>query len=85
MIGKTTVFGNCIHKRVKSIVFTMSIKFFDESGQTILRSKCQFQKYLFKHSDGLLQGCWLCSALFIFMTVTIDEFFFHRQELKRRT
>ena len=32
MIGKTTVLVICIHKRVKSIVFTLSIKFCDESG-----------------------------------------------------
>ena len=33
---KTTVLIICIHKRVKSIVFAMSIKFCDESGLAIL-------------------------------------------------
>ena len=33
---KTTVLFICIHKRVKSIVFAVSIKFCDESGLAIL-------------------------------------------------
>ena len=35
MCGKTTVLIICIHKRVKSIVFAVSIKFCDESGLAI--------------------------------------------------
>ena len=35
MIGKTTVLVICIHKWVKSIVFAVSIKFCDESGQAM--------------------------------------------------
>ena len=35
---KTTVLFICIHKGVKSIVFAMFIKFFNESGKAILKS-----------------------------------------------
>ena len=38
IIGKTTVLFICIHKRVKSIVFVVSIKFCDESGLAIFYS-----------------------------------------------
>ena len=38
MNGKTTVFVICIHKQVKSIVFSVSIKCWDESGLANLRS-----------------------------------------------
>ena len=36
-LEKTTVLFICIHKRVKSIVFAMSIKFYDESDLAILK------------------------------------------------
>ena len=36
VIGKKSVLFICIHKRVKSIIFTISIKFFNESGLAIL-------------------------------------------------
>ena len=35
-LEKTTVLFNCIHKQVQQIVFTVSIKFCDESGLAIL-------------------------------------------------
>ena len=38
MIGKSTVLVICLHKRVKLIVFTVSIKFGDESGLAILNN-----------------------------------------------
>ena len=38
MIEKTTVLVICIHKRVKSNVFAVSIKFCDESGLAILNT-----------------------------------------------
>ena len=38
MIGKTIVLVIFIHKRVKSIVFAMSIKLCDESGLAILKN-----------------------------------------------
>ena len=37
IIGKTTVLFICIHKRVKSIVFVVSIKFCYKLGQAILK------------------------------------------------
>ena len=38
MIGKTIVLVIFIHKRVKSIVFAVSIKLCDESGLAILKN-----------------------------------------------
>ena len=35
MIEKSTILVICIHKRVKSLVFAVSIKFCDESGLAI--------------------------------------------------
>ena len=52
MIGKTTVLVICIHKRVKSIVFAVSIKFCEESDLAILnyqyiRNTCVFVESLY--------------------------------------
>ena len=36
MVGKTTALFICVHKRVKQIIFALSIKFCYESGLAIL-------------------------------------------------
>ena len=53
MIGQITELLICIHKRIKSISFAVSIKFCNESGLAIVTSqKCfWFWKFVFQIVD----------------------------------
>ena len=52
MIEKSSILVICIHKRVKSIAFAVSIKLCDESGLAILKIIFKyielFQMYIYK-------------------------------------
>ena len=52
---KPTVLFICIHKRVKSIVFAVFIKFCDESGPAIL--SVSGRKYSYKSAKASVNPC----------------------------
>ena len=60
MIEKSSILVICIHKRVKSIAFAVSIKLCDESGLAILKIIFKyielFQMYIYKLGFNLCYG-----------------------------
>ena len=69
-LEKTNLLGFfCIHKRVKSIVFGVSIQFCDESGLAILSdffswSNAHMKKVVLVITTNLLEICKYCYYLF---------------------